>query len=367
MPCRNHKSLGQVIGVKMEFLDLDRVWQWWKHEIVGLVPRDDVRRSASRAATVEIHIGSTEAEFHKKPRLGRTLPVATPATSLDEAIAKLRSGDRVVLTVDESHCLIRNRSVPKSALPELNSILALDLVHNTPFALASVFTGWFKNARPDSNGLQPISQVILKRDLVDPVFEAIAMRKAQPVGVAVRRGSEPAHAFVCSPDGQPFGAMKQLQWLRRCALSFVAATLLVLVASFAGFAKQQAALRQFDVEIEALQEPTRQARAALEAKTQAAGQRNVLQRLRQKQLPALVIWEELSRLLPDSAWVQTLASEADTIRIEGSAQSAEPLIPLLEASPLFRDVKFTSPVFKSSGADSYVRFTMSLGVEGLEP
>lgn len=350
----------------MESFDLNRFWQWWKNEIIGLIPNDDVRRSATRAATVEVHLGDAGPEFHKKPKLGRPLPTIA-SNSWDEVIAKVRGKDRVVLSVPQSKCLVRNRSVPKSALPELGSILALDLAHSTPFSPESVFTGWFKTGGLGQSGLQPVAQVILKRDLVKPMLEAITQRKARVIGVTVREGRAAAHPFVSTPDGQLFGALKQHQWMRRCAGSLAAAALMAVMAGFAVFAKQSEDLRLLDVQIEALKEPTQQARAALEEKTKAGERRAALQRLRRQQMPALQIVEELSRLLPDGAWVQTFISEADTIRIEGQAQSAEPLILLLEASPLFRDVKFTSPVFKAAGESSTVQFSMSLGVEGLAP
>ena len=351
----------------MESLDLNRFWQWWKNEIVGLIPTEDILRSASSAATVEIYICTDGVEVHRKPKLARPLPTSLHPRPLSEVIGDITRGDRVLITVPQSLCLVRNRTVPKAVLPKLSSVLALDLLHNTPFAAEGVFSGWFKSGVADEHGMQPISQVILKRSLVGSVIDEITSRKAQAVGIAVRAGRAAAYPCVSAPDGQPFGVLKQQLWLRRCTVGAAAATMMVLVAGFAAFAKQNEALRLLNVEIEALQEPTKLARSALEAKTKAAEQRAELQQLRQRQFPTLQVVEELSRLLPDGAWVQTLLKDGDVIRIEGQADLAEPLIPLLEASPLFRDAKFTSPVFKAAGEDKTVQFSMSLGLENPEP
>jgi general secretion pathway protein L len=351
----------------MEFPGLKQFWSWWKNEIIGFIPHDDVRRSASRTATVEIYLGNEGVELHKKPKLAHSLPTPVTASPLDQVINKIRRGDRVVLTVSQNQCLVRSRTVPKSVLPQLSSILELDLVHTTPFATSDVYSGWFKIGRLDPTGMQPVSQLILKRGLISPVLEAITAQKAQTIGIAVRDGRTAARPFVCTQDGQVFGASKQRLWLRRCAISATAVALMILIAGYAAFAKQWEALHILDVEVDALQEPTKQARAALEASTKAAEQRAELQKLRQKQFPALQIVEELSRLLPDGAWVQTILNDGDVIRIEGQAKSAEPLIPVLEASPLFRDVKFTSPVFKAAGENTSVQFSMSLSIEGQAP
>ena len=350
----------------MALLDIGRLWRWWRNELNGLVPRGDVRRAASRAVTVELHAGAVHAGVYRRPRLARALPAPPNAASVADVTAKLRSGDRVALTVDESHCLIRRRSIPQAVLPDADRILALDLAHSTPFAPASVLSGWYKAGKPEKGGPQPIAQVILRRDIVDPVLEAIKLRRAIPVAIAVRQGAGPARPFVCAIDGTPFGAHRQRRWRRRLAMSAAAALLMALAAGYAALGRQKETLRQLDAEIESLQAPLKAVRAGFEAKTNAAAQAAELQRLRRRQLPGLAIWEELSRLLPDEAWVQTLVGDADAIQIEGLAQSAEQLIPLLEASPLFRDAKFTSPVFKADASNA-VRFSVRFGIEGQAP
>lgn len=350
----------------MALLDVGRLWRWWKSELKGLLPAGDVRRAASRAVTVELHAGSLQAGLYRRPRLARALPSPPSAASIDEVIDKLRSGDRVALTVDESHCFVRTRAIPQAVLADAGQILALDLARSMPFAPASILSGWYKAGKPEKGGLQPVAQVILRRDIIDPVLEAIRARRARPVAIAIRQGAGPARPFVCAIDGAPFGADRQRRWRRRLGIGSATAMLMLLAAGYAGLSRQQETLRLLDAEIESLQGPTREVRLALDAKTGARAQQAELQRLRQQQLPGLAIWEELSRLLPDDAWVQTLVSETSAVQIEGVAHAAEELIPLLEASPLFRDVQFTSPVFKAAESNA-VRFSVRLGIEERTP
>src|SRR5438034_10483005 len=58
----------------------------------------------------------------------------------------------------------------------------------------------------------------------------------------------------------------------------------------------------------------------------------------------LAVWAELTRLLPDTAWLASLAISQSSVTIDGTAQSAENLIALLDGSPMFEDVAFTGPV-----------------------
>lgn len=64
---------------------------------------------------------------------------------------------------------------------------------------------------------------------------------------------------------------------------------------------------------------------------------------------------ELSLRLPESAWVRRLNFDREGLKLEGYADSAHELIPILENSAKFRDVGFLSRIIKSGNdKDRYV-------------
>ena len=81
---------------------------------------------------------------------------------------------------------------------------------------------------------------------------------------------------------------------------------------------------------------------------------DALNALRQRHVPALSVLRDLSKELPEGAWLDRLAITDKGGEIEGSADSASKLIPLLAASPLLKDVAFLSPITK--GKDGKERF-----------
>jgi len=68
--------------------------------------------------------------------------------------------------------------------------------------------------------------------------------------------------------------------------------------------------------------------------------------LRQSHVPVLNILRDLSKEIPESAWIRRIAFSDKGVEIEGYANSASDLISLLEAAPLFKDVAFLSPITK---------------------
>jgi Tfp pilus assembly protein PilN len=66
------------------------------------------------------------------------------------------------------------------------------------------------------------------------------------------------------------------------------------------------------------------------------------------------VLKELTVLLPDSVWVKSMNLSGDAVKIQGEAQSASDLIPLLEASPIFTNARFLSTITKiKNGQESF--------------
>jgi general secretion pathway protein L len=86
-------------------------------------------------------------------------------------------------------------------------------------------------------------------------------------------------------------------------------------------------------------------------------------RLLKARVPLARIMEELTAVLPDSAWVSDLRIDGDVVEFAGFAKSAASLVAPLENSPLFMQASLTSPVVLDSSEDKE-RFSMRLRVTG---
>lgn len=67
-------------------------------------------------------------------------------------------------------------------------------------------------------------------------------------------------------------------------------------------------------------------------------------------LPAL---RELTEVLPNDAWLTTLALDSKGVELTGQAAAASSLIPVLENSPLLERVEFTSPVTRGREREQF--------------
>jgi len=71
-----------------------------------------------------------------------------------------------------------------------------------------------------------------------------------------------------------------------------------------------------------------------------------LNTLRKGGLPVLDVLKELSERIPKSVWIKSFDFSENEIQLEGYALSASELIQILDASPMFGDVKFLSSINK---------------------
>ncbi|GJQ59542.1 MAG: hypothetical protein SCALA701_23430 [Candidatus Scalindua sp.] len=73
---------------------------------------------------------------------------------------------------------------------------------------------------------------------------------------------------------------------------------------------------------------------------------------------------ELTKVLPDDAWIKQVSMKNDYFEIEGSGLSGTTVLTLLEKSPIFTQVKFTSSV--SKGHDGKEKFKIKVNVKSDE-
>ena len=106
--------------------------------------------------------------------------------------------------------------------------------------------------------------------------------------------------------------------------------------------------------------------AVLQAEQQARLETNQiiadLYAYRRNRTLSLRAWEEVTRILPDTAWLTDLTIDGNEITMSGFARSASDLIPALERSEFFSNVKFTSRVTKERDLKNE-RFSIKMDVE----
>lgn len=229
----------------------------------------------------------------------------------------------------------------------------------TPFSLADVYILPAPDREPD-----PVSSFyVIKKDRIDPkLAEIAAMRpRVNQLGIV--------------DDGQviwlPSRVLEHLHptfhHIRHWRNGLLAAFALVLVASGATYAhllsSYSAAQQELITVVEAKRSEARQVRTLLDRQQKSIAAVEAARKGKAQSVPVVRVWEELTRVLPDNAWLTDIAIDGDAVTITGfAAQSAAALIATLDASGLFSAANFISPVVRIPG-QSGERFEIRLRVQ----
>jgi general secretion pathway protein L len=281
----------------------------------------------------------------------------------DEAPALLlsRRNQPLVLALPAVKCFLHSVEVPKAALSRIDQFLGLELSRVTPFAASDVLTGWFETADAPGDTHATISQVIAKRSIVAPLLEELARWKIPVSGIFAR---SPEGDYLPPRLANPAVAIGDRgvgRWRRLAVAASVFAGLCALASMWTVFSRQASELEDLSQRTETAQKKAVEVRKRL-ALMESSSQRIVELKTAKLSGPSpLAIWEELTRLIPDTAWVSSLAIDKAQVTIEGNARSPEELITLLDASLLFEAVSFNAPVTKLPGND-LTRFVIRLAL-----
>jgi general secretion pathway protein L len=169
----------------------------------------------------------------------------------------------------------------------------------------------------------------------------------------------------------PLEMRKKMRKIRKPLLIFFAAFLLIL-----SLAWRITFLAQYKNRLEVINSEIKRGRPEVEAVERLQKQTEELRReiselekIKTEEPSKIEILRELTQRLPQTAWIWQLKYTGKEIEIQGFADSASDLIPLLDKSPLFEKVEFSSPVIKERVArgtegKEKERFRIKIGFEG---
>ncbi len=125
--------------------------------------------------------------------------------------------------------------------------------------------------------------------------------------------------------------------------------------------KDELRLRQLQAEMEKIEPTVAALRREEEALNKARIEQQFFAALDQRRGEVLRVLDELTKVVPPSAYLSNLRYRAGTVEVQGSAENASGLIPLLERSALFENVGFNAP--SNRGRDNRETFSLKAELE----
>jgi general secretion pathway protein L len=280
-------------------------------------------------------------------------PVILPAEllggSLEAALLARgvsRDAANIFLEVPRSAFFIRRFDIPAAAEANLPQLLQADIERKTPFRAGDVVHGHVLSRRGDAPGKLSVQLWILRRDIVNRALEGTGLAWSD-LDAVVPEGEGDREETPTIALGRHGEAP---HWFRNAAIGLgVAAVALFALGSAILAFRQDAAEKELDSKIA---EVSQRANTVRRIADEAVAQSRLLKILREERNhgPTFAdLWEEVSRVLPDGAYLTELRlSEARAgeraLDLVGFADSAVGLPALFDKSPLFSEASLTAPI-----------------------
>jgi len=179
------------------------------------------------------------------------------------------------------------------------------------------------------------------------------------VGTALRGLREATFSVNLLPGARAEGQSRALSRLN----AFLTVLLLLGLLAWGGSypVKDGIRLRQFQRENQKLVSSVEALRRQEEELKRLRKELSFLSGLSERRGEILSTLDELSRVVPSTAYLSTFRYRDGIVEFQGSAENASNLVPLLERSPLFENVASNAPTTR--GRDNRETFSLKAGIE----
>ncbi len=350
--------------------DLRHFFQWWSRELASWLP-EKLRQALSDKSSHVFLSATTETLCFNRIIDGQKQAIAELVLN-DKSQEQYRYLLSHYPELEKAHYILRLNSdqaikkilyLPAVAKENLRQVIAFEMDKYTPFNAEQVYFA-VKPLGKEENGQIKVLLVLTPKEILDTICQRLKSAQIYPAVVdyedAANNFTDDLEPYNLLPEWERPGKNKITQffiWI----LSFVVLLLTVVTLVYPVWYEGQSVellrhqLKQLEkdsrlvqsrqLEIDDIVDETA---GLIETKNSAPSMTELI--------------NTLSQLIPDDTWLTHLKYNDARLQIQGQSPAASALIGVLEASPLFSNVRFVSPLTqdKRSGRE---RFQISMDVK----
>ena len=338
-----------VIALRTSYLApairrLNASWHWWTEELSAFLP--EKLQQFIGFGNQRLIIAANDSEFVVQHSYAGQLQEIGRIPNTPDGAAAFSVPDNIretVLLLSQDQVLTCAVTLPLAAEENLREVLSFEMDRHTPFAADDVYYDFAVTGRSSATKTLSLLLFVAPRHIVDAFLTTMTGTGITPDIVAAHPSANPdGHVINLIPEDRTSKRGAVLQRLN-ASLATLAVLLLATAITLPIAQKNQA--------IDSLQAQVQAATAAAQMGNQLMREveilvdgSNYLINKKQTELTVMNLLDEMTRLIPDSTWINRIDLNDGEIQLQGQSVSAAGLIALIEASPMFHNVRFRSPV-----------------------
>jgi len=325
-------------------------FSWWGSELRALLP---LRWRGLLGDGVAWHLLQQEHGQWTLRRAGEAQPLARWSVD-DDALAQRaavstalqgvdREDRRLALLLEPRTVLRRAVPLPLAARSQLAQVMAFEMDRQTPFTVEQVhYAARELPSTAAAAGHFRAELLATPRNTLDPLLARLSAAGVVVDAVDLPEGNGRLGINLLPPARRPHHVHPRRRWNRALAVACLALLLLVLGQYLHN---RWQALVRMQAQVESMRADAQQVLALRQQLQDNAGAAGFLVQRKQHATTTLALLADLTRRLPDSAWLERLSIDADgQVGMQGQSRQAARLLDALKDSPLITDASFQGSI-----------------------
>lgn len=340
-----------LLGLQQLRGKLSEFWQWWTDELIGLTPAAIRSPFEIPSRMLLVRLSDNHCTLVTSTPQGENVLTEfslNSDTSAEDA-GKRRSlsgfAEHTVLLLPTDLILYKTITLPAATASRLENVLAFEMDRNTPFKAEEVYFTFRITSRDLKQHKIQVELTIVTRKILDDLTQKIA---AQGVEISWVVPGDLKESEIGNPERnllpQPDTADKRSGAQTRRLLSLWGLGIVILFIAFIALYQRYQHAEQLSRDIEGPRAEAQQAKNIRDELEQLKASRAFLINSKITAPSMLMLLKTLTEVIPDNTWLVRLTINEGLVTFQGESSDASALISLIEETPAFNNVQFSSPV-----------------------
>ncbi|MFZ2172147.1 MAG: PilN domain-containing protein [Methylococcaceae bacterium] len=338
-------------------LDFRRFLRWWKHELGFLVPEKIKRLMNDKQGFIIIkpegnqlalsYINNEHFEFLAK--LDRNESGIARFKALQESDERLAKAN-IILRLTAQDAIQKVLGLPLAAKENLYQVVSYEFDRYTPFKAEQVYFAVKPLAGVNEPGQIRVMLILTTREALDGLYEDVKAMGLSPLLADFEGSATNLDQYDDTYNLLPVDLRQKTAKAPRLIYTSLILSVCILLAAVITLPVwfEYQAVKALELKVEALE---KDARKVKEMQSDIDAKINETRQLidEKSAKPSVIeMLNVLSRLIKDDTWLSYAQYSDGHLQIQGESPAASTLIAVLEASDLFANARFVSPVTQDS-------------------
>ncbi len=328
---------------------------WWAEGLSLLLPGDRNKSIGRSKNFLFIKIDRSELQIlnsHNELLLHIEPAIENTNDLLEELFSREASKENLALNVhiNKSEVLTRQISLPANTEENLYEVIQYEMDRYTPFDKEDVYFDYRIVERYNDKRLIKVLLIVIKKEILNAVVAAIENSNVHLQSIDIINSEDPDQSLrgvnlLRAKAGINRNNSSSIKWLATAAVG------LLILAGVTPFAINYVHIKRLSSELESLEQTVQKVKTLQSEYTKMQDQVGYLVDIKKDNPSIIEMLNLLTQVMPDHTHVQRLSIEDGLIAIQGLSASASELIPVIDQTGIFNDIRFAAPVTQSGGED----------------